>query len=437
MGGASRAAVNDPTATYWNPAGLSHLNATQITVLGQILFTYSDYTPNDTLISINALFREGPIESGDRIFGIGNLFAVYVPRQCDRWRFGFGAYVPTGVGSSWDIFYSDNVADVSVINGKEISPWFPDSEYVLSITEPLPEKDFRARIGTYTFSPAISFNVNDNISIGGSVLFSYSELSVDLPSSDQDRTEADTGVIFQEIDMTGYGIGGILGIQTSIGERLILGFTGKYEFPYQYTGKYSETTYKFYNQYLSDLGGVFGMNLLSGGVIQKPVVEAVAELDRPYELGLGVSYSPISDLILALDLSYVNWSVIDTISVETDSNNAILESLPMRWEDTYRISLGCEYQISRYEIRAGLFYEPNPAITQYQNLFIPDMNDRLAFTAGVGSTWRNLTVEFSGEFEYFGEIEALDNWKEDRLLNTPGLYNGHVYDFMLSLTYRF
>ncbi|MBN1755800.1 outer membrane protein transport protein, partial [bacterium] len=207
------------------------------------------------------------------------------------------------------------------------------------------------------------------------------------------------------------------------------GLTGKWESPIEYHGSFSETIYKFYNEGLSEI--------LDGGKETTPKVDSQFSLKRPLSMGIGVAYQAHSDLVLSLDLSFTHWSVIDSLNLKTEDGDSVLKSLPLKWKNSLRICGGLDYRISNYSLRAGFFYEPHPPIPQYQNLFLPDMNDRVALNMGFAAYYDHFIIEISNEAEFFGKKDIAEYWEDGELKNVPGTYGGYITDLSLSLTYIF
>ncbi|MCK5832758.1 outer membrane protein transport protein [bacterium] len=436
MGGAFRAIADDGSAVFWNPAGLSANDASQVNLLGQLLLTFSTYVADDTLIAINQLFREGTNEKIDKTFFLGNGYFTYAPKKLERWRFGLGIYSPAGVGSTWDVLKENGSGGVGKINPSEMNSMFPDSDYIMSTTESLPYKDFRGTLGCYSINPGTSYNLTNKVSLGISAIWTFAVLDIGIPSSDYDKMQTDTGVVFQEGEFSGESYGFNLGVLYKPNKRLSFGGNLKYQTDFSFEGDLTETVYKFYNEDLHNLGLFIGDTILSGGKLIKPPVRAYAELSRPFELGVGSAYKLGEKLTISLDLSYTYWSSVDSIILKSREGEQLV-TMAMHWVDTYRISVGGEYQFSALSARLGAFYEPNPSVLDFQNLFIPEMNDRVAFTGGLGLHLKDFLLEFSAETEFFGEIIASPNFEGDFPVNIPGTYTGKVGDLILSATYIF
>ena len=417
MGGAFRAIADDGTAIFWNPAGIANVDSNEVLILGQFIFPINSYSPHDTLIQMNGLFREGEQEMLDKFFLLGNAFAVWKPSFLPNGAFGIGVYSPTGIGARWDILKNDYDSTVAQYLAWE-----------LFVSEELPEDDFFARIGAFNFVPTFAYKPADWFSVGVGYIGGYALLDVDLVSNSQEAMMEEMGVIFQRAVLTGWEHGLQLGLHFTPKDWLRIGLSGKYESPVIFDGDYSETVYKFYSASVP--------SLFPGGMEEKPSISAKAELPRPLTGGIGFAVDPIEKLILSMDFSYTNWSVMDSIRLETDTGG-VLVGLPLMWEDSYRLSIGAEYRFGQYSALLGAFYEPNPPVAEYQNLFLPDLNDGIVFCEGFAAHRKKFTLEISAEFESFGEKNVEPNSIDDEIVNMPGKYDNSVAEIILSLTYRF
>ncbi|MBN2541827.1 outer membrane protein transport protein [bacterium] len=418
MGGAFRAIADDPSAIYWNPAGISFIGNNELLLTGQFLYDDFSYTPNETMLNTAHVVREGEQKLKSNTFILGHLFSSFGVRALENFRFGMGVYSPLGVGSTWDIMKDDDLDYIAVFNS-----------IPLTTTETLPENDFIGTIGAYTFSPTISYKPVEELSFGVGLLSTYSQIDVAMPVTDSTQMLADTGLIFEEAEMSGMSWGLNFGILYKPTTRFSAGFSFKWETPIKYSGDYLETVYKFYNEDFAFL--------LPGGLTVKDKIDAQIDLKRPICTGLGVAYKPVNNLTLSLDLSYTHWSIIDSVELKTTDNDSTLEKLKLNWDNCFRVSGGLEYRLSRYAIRAGLFYEPHPPTPEYQNLFLMDFNDNVALSLGFAAYFRKLVIEISGEYEFFKDKEFEDYYEENALVNIPGIYGGFVADLTLSFKYIF
>lgn len=99
------------------------------------------------------------------------------------------------------------------------------------------------------------------------------------------------------------------------------------------------------------------------------------KLDAPLTVGGGVSYLPINDLTLALDLKWINYS--GTAGFK-ESNFAPSPTGPyvqgFGWEDIFTVGFGTQYKVTKeFALRAGYNYSdsPIPSDQQFFNVFAP------------------------------------------------------------------
>ena len=98
-------------------------------------------------------------------------------------------------------------------------------------------------------------------------------------------------------------------------------------------------------------------------------------LDYPMIIGSGVSYKPMTPLVLAADVKWINFS--NTHGFE-DKNFASTPAGPFvrgfGWEDIWTISFGAQYRVTpKFAIRSGYNYGQNPIPSEQQffNVFAP------------------------------------------------------------------
>ncbi|MFP4457992.1 MAG: OmpP1/FadL family transporter [Candidatus Zixiibacteriota bacterium] len=430
MGGAYRAICDDPTSIYWNPAGLSNIDSDyKLQAIGQWVHNDFRYTPADTLLKTAHVIRPGEHQMTSSDFIVPHIFSSFRPNiAAKKLIFGLGFYSPLGVASTWDVMKDHDLDYVTKQLVNNIR------EYEFTTTEALPEEDFVGTIFAMTGSPAIAYQITENLSIGVATTFTYSSFDVDMPSLDSTKMLADTGIVFQKAKMQSLNWGINAGVQYQPTDKIQLGASIKYDSDFEYEGEFREEVYKFYNQTLSE-----GLGIINGGYIVRPWEDARLSLPRPLMYGFGVGYDITEDITITADASYTDWEVLDELTVYYADTDSILEQITVGWKSYWRYSLGAEWRLSRYALRGGVFYEPHPPVPEYQNLFLPDFNDNPAFNLGFSADYGKIQIESSFEMEYFGELDV-EPYNEDNstlITNIPGIYDGYVAALTLSATYSF
>jgi len=375
MGGAFIAVASDPSAIYFNPAGLSQLKGLKV-MMGA------------TFIAPSTTFR-GPAPSINehkmvkQIFYPINLYGSY--QLSDKVVVGLGLNNPFGLGTKWP------------------EDWV--GRFLATET----------RLRTFFFTPAVSYKVSDNISIGWGLDFVYGQVllkrKVDLAPF--------AGEANVKLEGNGTGFGYRFGVLAKPIKDLSVGFSYRGDVTLNFKGT-AET------QGPAQLQG----NLPSGDV--------KTSLTTPQNFNFGVAYKVMPDLLLAASLQYVTWSSYKDLKVDFVDPKFPDLSSPKNWYYSYIVRFGGEYNLlSNLDVRAGLLYDKNPIRDEYVDPTLPDA-DRLGFTLGAGYKMSNLTLDFSYMFLRVAE-RTISNSKVYYAGNTPfnGTYNTSTHLFGFNVTYNF
>jgi long-chain fatty acid transport protein len=119
-------------------------------------------------------------------------------------------------------------------------------------------------------------------------------------------------------------------------------------------------------------------------------VTAAFTLPQQWQLGLAVK--PLPSLRVALDAWWVDWSTADALAVKFQ-NPLLDAAQPLNWGSRWNGHLGAEYSGGdALKLRMGLKYDPSPAPAGTLAPSIPDA-DRVALALGVGYAWGRFTVD--------------------------------------------
>ncbi len=354
MGGADLAVARDTSAMNTNPAGIAQIPGSRLDVNAayayQIDIAHRDRLGNDAEVSNKHIF----FGSGGYCRQIGN----------GPFHVGFGAFVQGGAGS----IFKDLITPFGTRD--EFSSLF--------------------RIAKVT--PSIAYRATDRLLFGASLQVVYTDIRQKIFPNTSFIDAADPSNSFFGIevkDMDGVGAGAKLGVLYRASDRFSVGaaYTTPIELPLK-DGKVIA------NMKAAGLGQVTYRNAEIDG------------LELPQELGVGISFRPVPQLLLALDVSWIDWSSSMKTSTlrATDQDNPlapyVLESSSsLNWRDQYVIAVGLAYDATEKTIlRAGYNYGKNP---------IPDgtLSPILAtfaehhVTLGVGyeisRTWRtDMAIEY-------------------------------------------
>ncbi len=83
------------------------------------------------------------------------------------------------------------------------------------------------------------------------------------------------------------------------------------------------------------------------------------DLELPYILSFGASYTGMQNMVLGADVRYIGWSKADLFGDPASFSNGALRGLG--WDSTWNVSLGGQYLMSdRVTLRGGYAYGPSP-----------------------------------------------------------------------------
>jgi long-chain fatty acid transport protein len=322
------ASADNATTAFFNPAGLTRLDQTEIVV--DLVFAYA---PSHFKLKSGTTATGSPPadDSGDDFLLVPSFYLSKPISK--RWRFGFSVTIPMGMGAD----YGDNWA------GRYITQ--ESSLVFVSLT------------------PVVAYKANSWFSIGGGPLItytqSYSKAAVNnLPEGLPD------GRIEYEAD--GVGVGFIVGTLFEFSPRTRLGVNYRSESEPQL-----ETMPKFEN-----IGPVRILALLNAGVLGK---EINADLKAPQTLQLGLYHELTDKLALVADGIWIDF---DQFGIEQVSVGGNSMSFSSNYKDMWAGSVGVKYRLSnKWSTALGSMYLSEGVEDEHRTLGFP--LDRI-FGFGVG-----------------------------------------------------
>lgn len=381
MGGAFVGVANDATAIYWNPAGLAG-QGSSILVFGTDIIPMATYkldiagidakTNTNHYISPNAFFN----------YNMGDLSV------------GLGVYVPAGLGAEW------NATDFG----------FPEGYDLLS------------KIGVVNISPAVAYQVTEQLSVGLAVNIYYAMFDMSQPQlvdTDGDSF-VDTPMQFEETS-TGMGYGVTIGLKYNLNEMFSIGASFRTK-----------------------------TNVTMNGTVKFPAFAAFgapeSEFDRdvawPTWIAGGVAIRPNDKLTIAFDGQYSMWSENEKLVATYKNavwNGAMTaggdDTFELRWEDALQIRLGLEYVLSDdVVIRGGYYYDPAPAPDETVNVLFPSSTNNVV-TGGLSYKMGQMCLTGGLEYLLGAERDIVGYSENGQSLNQPGVHQMDIFAFSLGFTY--
>ncbi len=397
QGGAFAARASDPSAIFFNPAGVSWLRGTQV-MGGAALILSSFKFRGPTNLNTNM-----ETKMDDQLFYPINFYVTHSWDEGSLKGLGVGIGVnnPYGLRTKWD-----------------------DNWIGRAITQ-------ETNLQTYYITPTVSYAINDMISIGAG--FNYVLASVKL----RQAVTTFEPPMNLELDGDGHGFGWNVGVLVKPIDRLSVGISYRSEAKVDFNGT---ADFKAPSPSLKAL--------FPGGDVKTSV-------KLPATYFVGVAVKPLEYLELEIDYQGVQWSSFDKLAIDfvndasNDPNKVIKQAdvtYPKNYKNSYILRFGGEYNFADIglKVRAGYLFDHTPVPSEHLEPLFPDA-DRHGINIGFGyKIMPNLTVDVSYLRLLWKQrstnetsFDTRPTGGEDYGVYFDGTYNGNAHLFGLNLTYSF
>jgi long-chain fatty acid transport protein len=387
MGGAFAALANNPSAIYFNPAGITQLYGTHL------LFGSTLILPSSTFRGPSPDITEYELES--QVFTPIHLYATH--QINDKLFLGFGIGNNYGLGTKWE------------------DDWV--GRFMAVETE----------IRTFFFNLVASYTIIPELSVGFGYVFSYGDVLIGRKLNlSPFNTEP-----YLELEGTGTGSGFTAGILAHPTKSISLGLSYRSQVTIDFEGDAKP----------SNVPSLFDGQLPTGGI--------TAQLTTPENITFGIAIKPLKNFTLTADYQYVGWDSYKKLEVEfkdfidSDTGENLVTTSERNYDNGFIARLGAEYKYNNdLDLYAGFLYDSNPVSDERLDPTLPD-SDRLGFSAGVGyKLSANLVAEAGYLFLRFDErkiTNSLENYSgiENSITPMNGIYNSVAHLLSISLLYNF
>jgi long-chain fatty acid transport protein len=323
MGGVSVGLPLDAASILTNPAGMSVLP-------GRIDFGASYFVPSVKYKATESagmgglvINHDGAEIDSDRGGSPVPAFGLIIPLG-EKFRFGVGAYGVAGMG----VDYPQNLySGVTYTSYSQMR-----------------------------FAPALSYKINDMVSVGAAVNIMYATMEFNAASGFGQQPH---------MGASSFGYGATIGVLVKPVDFLQIGLA--------YETK----------SYFQD----FSFNTTAG-------VDNI-EFNQPQVATIGIGIKPIKDIIIGFDVEWINWSDTNGQNLpKYTANNSSAMPWNMDWSDQFVYKLGVQYTVHPMVVlRAGYNYGKMPLESNraFENIAFPAVSEH-HFTAGIGI---NLNKQFT------------------------------------------
>ncbi|MBJ6725900.1 OmpP1/FadL family transporter [Geomesophilobacter sediminis] len=416
MGNAFAAQADDPSALYYNPAGIAFLKGTQVSVgaIG-ILVPQTEFS-GTTPLSGTAPFGTGVSSSTEKakqdIFVAPTVYATYSMENLPL-SFGLGVNAIFPLAKSWDdsSVFRNQVQNVAIkpINFQPTIAGRIDA-LKLAVAAGLDVTYAQVTLQKMAYSP-VADPLNPAPPFGA---YELGSLGLDGTATGfgynfgvkwQPRDDFSFGVAYRSsirLDVSG-DANFLATTPTGFGA---IGLTGTAPFPYSRA---------------------------------RATSSASTNITLPDTLDLAVAVRPTDKLTLEFDATRTGWSSFDKLEIHFDSpqfaafNN---QPSPRNWRDVWGYKFGGQYSVNEHlDLRLGYFYDQTPVPDGTLDPLLPDA-DRHSFSFGTGIHQGNMSLDLAYMWVHFVN-RTVNTQDMTTLIGENGTFKSDAYLLAANATIRF
>ena len=390
MGFAFTAQADDPSAIYFNPAGLTQLK-------GQNIMVGVTYVRENG----NEFTGTTPLTGGATVSETQKSLNFFIPNayytrttNSGNVAYGVGIFAPFGLGQE----YKDKHTSI-----------FRNQITMIDLQ-------------TIVVNPTIAFKVNEVLSVGGGIDYMYGRAKLEQTPVSLVGNLYD-GELKGNGDAWGYNFGLLL----KPTENLRIGAN----YRSQFTLEIKDADVNF-----SNVNAAYGSGLLG---TTPSNTKGSATVAMPATFALGAAYT-MGKLTVEADADWTFWHSFSSlpITLENQVPTAPSTNAQKNWKDVCAVRLGVEYRVTDpLALRAGFYYDPTPVPGSTLGPELPDAT-RLNYTVGAGYKVGPWTID--GAFMYIDKKDrTVSNFRFEgsNPVGQNGTWTGNAWLAGLDVGYRF
>jgi long-chain fatty acid transport protein len=408
MGFAFTAQANDPSAIYFNPAGIVQLEGNNamvgVTYIKANGGTFTGTTPLTGGLSVSETQK-------DLDFFVPNAF--FTRRASPNFAYGVGIFAPFGTGQ----------------------------EYENRNTSIFRSQITKIDLMTLVVNPTVAWKVNEVLSVGAGIDFMYGK--AELQKAGVVNIGSPLNIFQLDLDGDGTAWGYNFGVLLTPTKQWKIGAAYRSKFDLEI----EDGDVKIF-----DINGTvpfvpnpapppaaFSAAQIFGGTSFN--TKGSTTLHIPATLDLGVAYI-LDRLTLEVDASWTFWHSWKSLDIDLRDNGLLLpdSTTPKNWDDVVAIYIGGEYRVTDpLALRLGFRWDPTPVPAETMGPELPD-SDKLYYSAGAGYKVNNWTFDIAYMY-----VDKKDRTVNNQTTATPpsfgtgfnGKWTGDAHLVALDVGYKF
>ncbi|MCX8084693.1 MAG: OmpP1/FadL family transporter [Calditerrivibrio sp.] len=352
MGGAFVAQADDPSAVYFNPAGITQLEKFQFSAglspISPVATFKSDQTGKET-------------DAKKETFYIPNMYATL--KITDSLSFGLGIFANFGLATEWP----DN--------------W--EGRYITGGT--------KAQVVSLTINPNIAYKLNKNLSVAAGINIQRMDITLEnkvkiVPYGNNYLVLSSDGHSALE-GKDDWGVGWNVALHYKITDNWNFGASYRSKIKHEFKEGTLNMTLPpaaVYTNTFTNTGLTTpAMNIQKTGS---------ATLELPDIFYIGTSYK-IGSFTFEIDGQWTGWSSYDKLRVDFEDGS--YQEKPKNWNDSWAYRFGIQYKVNEIlSLRAGIIRDETPIPDDTVDPLVPSGN-RWLYALGFGLNFTNWTFDFA------------------------------------------
>jgi long-chain fatty acid transport protein len=395
MGFAFTAQADDPSAIYFNPAGLTQLKGQNVMVGGTYVRENGGEFTGITPLTAGATASETQKSLN---FFIPNAYYTRTTNSGNV-AYGVGIFAPFGLGQE----YQDRNASI----------------FRTAVT--------KIDLQTVVVNPTIAWKIGDVLSVGAGIDFMWGKAKLARTSViNNSFPPANNPLNLYNLDMKGDGTawGYNFGLLLTPAKEFKVGFAARSPFAL----KIKDGDVDISNISGNPIAFIPGTPPGTFPGVVKPASGASAgnsfstkgstTLNLPATAALGFAYTR-DRLTVEADIDWTFWHSYRRLDIDIRDQGALLADInsSRRWKDVAALRIGAEYRVTDpLALRVGFVYDPTPVPAGTMDAFLPDA-DRMNYMVGAGYKVGKVTID--GAFMYVD--------KKDRAVNNLAGVGGATF----------
>jgi len=373
-GDAFAATADDPSAIYYNPAGITQLSGTRALLGGYAISL-------KTRVSLDAPGDNSDFHNiNTHLQAVPTFFATWKP-EGSRLALGVGTYVPFGFAIT-----------------------YPDDTPFRTIAR-------KGSIQMTTINPTAAYQLTDTLSIGLGATINYG------------RAELDRGIVIpgDNFRFKGDGVtyGFDAGIMWSPHRMHHFGLTYRSATRVDFSGHSSVDIDSF------KIATPFGPFKVPGTHTRE---DADAVFDMPQTITFGYSFRPTEDWNFEFNLDWADWDKLNTVTLHQTSGDV---AIPFNWKSSFMYEFGVTKKFAHnFHASVGYVYSETSVPNESFSPAIPDSNRHIV-SAGFGQSYDHFNWNVAYQYTYSPARSVVQGTTAD------GTYRFDSHAVTLSLGYNF